>query len=56
MSLIDELSQNSKDNDDRCNTFKTYSEAVMDFLIVLVEQFIHAEVGHSVFLIGIVFI
>jgi len=47
MSLIDELSQNSKDNDDRCNTFKTYSEAVMDFLIVLVEQFIHAEVSEN---------
>ena len=49
MSLIEELSQNSdKESDDRCNTFRTYSEAVQDFLIVLVEQFIHAKVGYLV--------
>ena len=48
MSLIDELSQHTKEIDDTPSAFKTYSEAVQDFLIVLVEQFIHAEVHSSI--------
>ena len=44
MSLIDELSRRTKENDEEDKSFKTYSEAVLDFFIVLIERFIFTEV------------
>ena len=45
MSLIEELLYNSNATGDQLRVFETYSEAVLDFAVVLVEQLVEAEVS-----------
>lgn len=47
MSLIEELLYNSNATGDQLRVFKTYSEAVLDFAVVLVEQLVDAEVSEN---------
>lgn len=56
MSLIEELLHDEDDTADQKIVKSKYSEAVVDFLIVLIERFVHAQVCISPFLFRWLFI